>query len=477
MSNRKDQITLREVIASWDVDSMLNERSIKYLVMEKVDLASIMDQTLNAIKQVQTSFKSTKDLIDSLKSNIVKKEGTNINVSLIDQWLNEAESSLNSHIENYALQMQDEKKLKALAISSQKLIDQYNDFNQSLKATKQYLDQIIQTIGKADGDQSINSILNPTQNNDEELKKVQQLENNIEKVFQKFIKPEGKLSKFGKFIGDLFKEKPIKEFPLISKDILEELIALMINTKLDTISNATVPESPPEVTIDNKTIAQSQNTEKSGKAGDKDKKPDETKANSTNAKKNVAADAEAGKTDATGAEAGKPDATAETPAASSDYIGKIIDDWNNEIKNIENTFGSEGPRQQFVDVIKNNTSGLKDSLQNNLDTIKNEIKKSIEEYFKLKTGIRYITLSKKLNFSDEMNKLYSKITDAILQLKFESNNNLTRSKLNRMVHALLDHHFKNSSLIKETKSLNVNKKSTSNSVDFNRINKLAGLED
>ena len=80
-------------------------------------------------------------------------------------------------------------------------------------------------------------------------------------------------------------------------------------------------------------------------------------------------------------------------------------------------------------------------------------------------------------FESAMEKLNAEITDAIIQLKLENNNNITRSKIGRMVQALLDHRFKNSKLIKETNSLNENKKSVSNSVDLKRINKLAGLED
>jgi hypothetical protein len=195
----------------------------------------------------------------------------------------------------------------------------------------------------------------------------------------------------------------------------------------------------------------------------------------------VEAGADAGKTDATGAEAGKPDATAKTPAASSDYIGKIIDDWSKDL-DAKETFGGSGIKNDIINSLKNSTTDLKNTIQKNkdevADLIKQNIKTSIDKYLeKNAKKVFLITAQRSPNYGTAIEDLYSKITNAIFQLKLESNNNLTRSKLNRMVHALLDHHFKNSSLIKETKSLNVNKKSTSNSVDFNRINKLAGLED
>jgi hypothetical protein len=469
---------------------ILREGRIRHLILEKADLSDALDTSREKLTATLSQVEEVYKIIDGLFKKAMENKGNAELIpdsNVLDGYFEALRKSIDDNqnklnqLQSLGTKLDSPKNYKAIKSISTKALENQGALQGLSKSITAYMEEMTTALAKQGDDKmTVLSTLSPEAVKST-LKSVStQLRSGYRGKEQNVI--GAWLSRMG--AGETGKLNPNPLFNELAKVLM--LVPLKDVTQAATNLNAA--EGKIEKTTNDVAKATKGVTD-AVEAGADAGKPDATgaeagKPDATGAEagKPDATGAEAGKPDATGAEAGKPDATAETPTSSSDYIGKVIDAWSSKV-DTEKTFGAADIKNKIVNALKASTPEIKNAIEKNkqvfTDFIKDEVKSSINDYLRKNPSLQSDLPSarKTPEFESAMEKLNAEITDAIIQLKLENNNNITRSKIGRMVQALLDHRFKNSKLIKETNSLNENKKSVSNSVDLKRINKLAGLED
>lgn len=431
---------------------ILRESTVRHLILEKTELIDALDISRDKLATTLVQVEEVYDIVDGLfKKAMDNKNNTELipDSNVLDGYFDALRKSIDDNqnklnqLQAMGAKLDSPKNYKTISNISAKALENQSSLQGFTKSIATYMEEMSSALARQnDGEATVLSTLDP--------KAVGSTLKNVSSQLRAGYKGKdqstvaGFFSKIGAKFSGALNPNPVfdevaKVLMLIPLNTVKEEI-----TKLDA-AETKIEETTKEVAETTKEITDNTEPEKSSDSGAEPEKPSES-----------------------------------GDAASSDYISKVIDAWADKL-DAEKTFGGTTVKNVLVNTLKKSTPKFKSALEstkNDLkDRLKNDVQKLVDDYFK--TGgagkMAYANATKQTDFKSSVESLNNEITDAILQLKFESTRDLSRSKLKRIVHALLDHRFKNSNLIKE--SAKRTEANQVNSIDFRRINQLSGLED
>jgi hypothetical protein len=449
LNERKIDIAMIALLQPFMLEESFKSRSLKYLIVEALDakVTKEISKNINLSKQSLNVFrKAYKDLTDA-------SAGVNVKTPTLDKYLQSFEEFLNEHLNSLSkLDDEDEEKIRKLSASS-------------LNAASQYLsmlDILVQAIENIQTNFEQPNTTDALQTNIP-VKRLKTESENFAKLMKRTMGAQkgvfAALKNFNKnFLSGL--PRP----PIANEKAWKELFdALIAGSKVQTddfLKDVNNNKKSIQDAVDAMTAAITPTGTGPTPTGTG---PTPTGTGPTPT--------------GTGP---TPTGTGPTPTGGSKpkidddintIINKVVKKWQED--KVEKSGDARKAREQSASI-----RDLLDDIDANKltrqlrDLVRTTVTSKAEAWFSSQ-GKDHVT-------PDEYNKFkkdyIDDIIDMIVDKKFESSQHLTKKSIERFVFRYLDRKFKNKNGLNESRTLSQGQNST-NTVDFARINRLAGLED